>query len=148
MARFVDLKNRTWNLAIDGSHVLAAKRTFGVNLPGLLAQDNRPLIELTADYEKFVGVLWLLLEEQIDKAGIDENEFVRGLAGDALGNAINAFIEALIDFFPTAEQRSAIRELWTLSKMTGLNAMEAIAEVARQQRICIASSSSTQPSPG
>lgn len=147
MAQFQDLKGRTWTLAIDGSHVLAAKRTFGVNIPGLFAEDNRPLLELTSDFERFVGVLWLLLEQQVDREGVDLDEFVRGLAGDTLGRAIEAFVEALIDFFPTAAQRAAIRELWKLSKMTGTHSMEAVAEVVRNQRTIIDSSLSAQRSP-
>lgn len=38
MAEFTDRQGRRWRLAIDGSHVLTAKRTFGVNLPGMFAR--------------------------------------------------------------------------------------------------------------
>lgn len=147
MAEFTDRQGRRWRLAIDGSHVLTAKRTFGINLPGMFAEGSQPLAELVGDFEKFVGVLWILVEEQADKLMVDETDFVSGLAGDAFGRSINAFVEALIDFFPHAAQRAALTEIWQADQGLSTTIMSLMAKTLQDQRITISDSSSVQQSP-
>lgn len=140
MREFTDLNKRTWKLAINGAHVMEAKRTFGVYLPGMLAEKSKPLHDLIGDFEKFVGILWILIEEQADSAGVNEEQFVSGIAGDAYGEAIEAFIKALIDFFPMAAQRAALMESWMSDQYLTTTTLENVADLIRRQRSSISDS--------
>jgi O-acetyl-ADP-ribose deacetylase (regulator of RNase III) len=81
------------------------------------------------DIEKLFGTLWILCESQADQAGVDEVAFVTGLGGDALGSAIEAFIEAVIDFFPQAAQRAALRASRQVDQKLTTTLMQKIADM-------------------
>lgn len=147
MRQFTDLNGRTWKLAINGAHVLQAKRTFGVYLPGMFAEKSKPLQDLIGDFEKCCGILWILIEPQAEEAGVNELDFVSGLGGDSYGDAINALIEALIDFFPQAAHRAALMESWKSDQQMTTATFQSVADLIRQQRSSINGSSSSQPSP-
>jgi hypothetical protein len=56
--------------------------------------------ELHADPAKFVDVLYALVGDQAEKKGVGEEQFYRGLQGDALEGAYSAFWDAFADFCP------------------------------------------------
>ena len=63
------------------------------------------LNELADDTLLLLEVLFVLLRDQLDKAGISEEGFYAKLTADEIEPATDAFLEELIDFFPTAESR-------------------------------------------
>lgn len=145
MASFTDKNGRRWSIAIDGSHVINARRTFNVYLPGMFTDGNKPLQELLGDFEKFVGTLWICCEEQAIKAGVTEMEFAAGLGGDTFKAATDAFIEALIDFFPQAAQRAALKAAWKAEDRLLTEAMQTMATTI--QKSITSGSSNSESSP-
>jgi hypothetical protein len=51
-----------------------------------------------------------LCKDQADKQSISDEDFGRALAGDAITQAADAFVEELIDFFPDARARASLRK--------------------------------------
>ena len=55
-------------------------------------------------------MLYCLCKDQADKQSISDENFGRALAGDAITQAADAFVEELIDFFPDARARASLRK--------------------------------------
>ncbi|MFO7971921.1 MAG: hypothetical protein R6U40_09240, partial [Desulfobacterales bacterium] len=63
------------------------------------------LERLADDPVLLVDVLYVLCEEQAQRDGVSDEDFGRGLRGDALDAAARAFLEALADFCPSRKAR-------------------------------------------
>lgn len=108
---FKDTANREWSLSIDVFLLEQVENRTGVKIGQLLNNNAAALIDLLNEPVKFVRVLWVLVEEQAEKAGVKPEQFGRALAGEALGEAANAFMEALAFFSPRRQQREMIQAL-------------------------------------
>ncbi len=119
MHSFRDAANRTWEL--PPITVGAARRVMadaGVDLWALKDDGLRPLAALLADPPKLVNVLYALLRDQLDAARLTDEAFGSSFNGDALEAASEAFVGALLDFFP-ARVRGAMRDLLDKGKAYG-----------------------------
>lgn len=63
------------------------------------------LDEFADDTLLLLEVIFVLLRDQFEKAGISEEDFYAKLTADEIVPISDAFLEELIDFFPTAESR-------------------------------------------
>lgn len=100
--QFVDKRGRVWTIEIDVGLARSIKSQTGIDFVNFGAsKDSR---KLATDTELFVRVLWLLLEEQTEAQQVDEIAFARGLNGDVLGAAMEAVLEALVNFTPPASR--------------------------------------------
>ncbi|AMV30182.1 hypothetical protein VT84_37670 [Gemmata sp. SH-PL17] len=101
MRSFKDRAARNWDVSIDawGIKQVAARTGFQI---GTLLDDNMAGFgALVKDPVKFVDVLFVLLTDQVTRYGITEEQFFRGLAGDPLEAAYEAFRGAFADFSPS-----------------------------------------------
>jgi hypothetical protein len=73
------------------------------------------ITELVGDPVDFVDALYLIVKPQADKAGVTDEAFGELLVGDIFENATTAFVEALVDFFPS-RQRRILRTLLTKAR--------------------------------
>lgn len=96
MPEFTDTRQRVWPLAFDYTLARRIKKEAGLDFVN--AHDGKAIEGIYRSDEKLVQVLWLLCQEQAEREQIDEEEFGRGLGGDALGAAIDALQEALVLF--------------------------------------------------
>lgn len=130
MHTFKDARDRTWHVAVT---VAAAKRCrdlAGTDLLGLVADKLRPLGELLADPVRLVDVLYVLCADQAKAAGVTDEQFGEAMHGDALDHAANAFVEALVDFFPRPDVREALRRAASKAReVEGKMATAALAEI-------------------
>lgn len=110
MHTFEDDKGRTFCLQVNVASLKEIKQRVGIDLLVLLDGDNKPLTKLVSHPVKLVDALYLLSKEDCDGQGISDEDFGRGLGGEAIERATNAFLQALIDFFPRG-QRTLMREL-------------------------------------
>ncbi|GIW81496.1 MAG: hypothetical protein KatS3mg105_3303 [Gemmatales bacterium] len=120
MRSFTDRKNRTWQIDIDVTAIKRVRGLTGVYLPELINDGGKPLNDLVQDIPKLVDVLYALCQDQVERAGIDDEEFGRGFSGDALEKATEAFVEEIIDFFPNKQARESLRKLMKKSKEVSL----------------------------
>lgn len=110
MCTFQDDRGRTFGLQVNVTSLKEIKRRLQIDLLTLLDGDNKPLTQLVGNPVKLVDALYLLCKEDCDAQGISDEDFGRGLGGGAIERATDAFLQALIDFFPRS-QRTLMREL-------------------------------------
>lgn len=98
---------REWVLLVDPPAIekCRAKLNFDIG-----ARDCSQLEPLNNDPLLVCNVLWLLVEEQAEKANVTRQAFMSTLKGDDGYNAHIKLQEAIIDFFPT-HQREALRAM-------------------------------------
>lgn len=94
---------RTWSLALNIGVVRRVESLTGINLA---VADANTFSALADDVFKFVDVLCAIVRPQLESAGVSDDSFAEGLAGQALEDASNAMLAALVDFFPP--KRSAV----------------------------------------
>lgn len=116
MHTFTDKKTREWSLELDVWLVEQIhKKVKEVTIDKLLANKAAGLEELFSDRVLFVRVLWVIVEEQAQKKGVEPESFGRALGGDALEDASEAFLRALADFCPR-QQRAVLKALLARGK--------------------------------
>lgn len=107
---FTDLRERVWRLELN--YALAKRLRDVTGLDFVNYHDGKALLAIHESDEKLVQVLWLLCQERAVELGVDEEDFGRGLGGEALEVAITALEEALVSFSRPAKRQAieAIRE--------------------------------------
>lgn len=124
---FTDKTGDTWSTELDGFIYLRLKRELGVNVFDMFAQKDG-LPQLMADLEKFINALWIICEEQAVERGVDEIGFAKRLGPKVLEPASKSFIDSVIDFLQTPEQRKAARRVYDSATEAGLKILETVAE--------------------
>lgn len=110
MATFKDRNGDTWTLDVHIGTLRTVKQRLNIDLLNVMGTNL--LQELAGDPENLVDVLYVLCSQQCDERGKSDMEFGRLLVGDAIEDAMNALVGALIDFFPK-RQREMLRKIWT-----------------------------------
>lgn len=129
MYAFRDSTGREWVLRIDVSQAKRVKARTSVDLVKLIDDNMALLSALLADPIQFVDVLWVLCEREAKDRAITDEMFGAALGGDSLGAATDAFVEALVDFFPDPSRRERMRRLLAKGKEI---ATEIVAEKDRE----------------
>jgi hypothetical protein len=110
MHSFVDNSRRTWEVAINVAAVKRIRGLLGIDLYALVDDGFKSLSKLVSDPVTLADVLYCLCKDQAEKQSISDEDFGRALAGDAITQAADAFVEELIDFFPDARARASLRK--------------------------------------
>ena len=100
MHSFADRHDHTWKLDITIPDTHRVRRELDVDLLDLQTYEK-----LTIDWVLLAQVLWVLCREQAEQQNVSEEEFGRGLAGEAIDRATEALLEAVVDFFPPRRRR-------------------------------------------
>ena len=108
MAAFKDMNGKEWFVSINVSAVKVVLERTGYNLMRVLGTDA--VTKLSQDLISVVDILYILCQEQAEKAGITDEDFGKALGGFSLGHAVNAFLEALVNFSQTPEEADVLRE--------------------------------------
>jgi len=111
MHQFTDLNNQTWSLVINTLALERVDVATGIYLTELLDEQLQGLSDLLRRPSRLARILLVLVEDQLAAKQITPEQFLAGLAGDALAQATDAFIEELVDFFPDARGRAGLRTL-------------------------------------
>jgi hypothetical protein len=99
------------------------KSLTGVHLGTVLHDNAKPLADLLNDPIALVDVIFVLCKEQADRLHVSDEMFAAGLVGEVYETAADAFVEALIDFFPPSRGR-AIRMFFAKAKEAALAMMQ------------------------
>ncbi|MGE3809127.1 MAG: hypothetical protein AB7K24_31065, partial [Gemmataceae bacterium] len=129
MHQFTDAKDRTWEIEIDVAVIKRVRDLTNVYLPSLADHGGEPLRDLLNDYPRFIDLLFAMCKDQAEKnlGSVDTDmEFGRGFSGDALEDASNAFVAALLDFFPDRRAREALKKVVAKSKQLSLKIVECV----------------------
>lgn len=109
---FTDTNGARWTVEINVSTVRRCRSVVGVDLMQAATSGGEALSALVTDPVGLVDVLYLCCEREAKDRGVSDEDFGRGLAGDAIERATAAFVQALIDFFPNARDRKMLTESW------------------------------------
>jgi hypothetical protein len=123
--QFKDSHGRAWLVQVTVGTVSDVRAALGVDLVDVGGEifqrlQNDPIL--------LCDVLYLVCKEQADAQAISDVDFGRAMGGDAIDEATDALLEALINFFPRS-RRDAIRAAW--ARVRTLDAMAA-ARITKQ----------------
>lgn len=102
MKHFKDNAGRSWAVAVNVNSIKRVKSIAQVNL--LEAVEGELIAKLADDPILLCGVLWALVEPEATAAGVSDEQFGEGLAGDAIDLATAALLEEIVDFFPSGKR--------------------------------------------
>lgn len=128
MAQFRDAEGRTWDVRITTTTLRRVKSLLGVDL-GKMATDGSLYTVLADDTILLCDLLYAICRPEADARKIGDEDFGRGLAGDAIDDAATALMEGLVDFFPKGRRdlhRKALAKFRTLEQKAIRNAEERI----------------------
>jgi len=116
MHAFDDNKDRRWELDINCSTLADVRQRAGVDLAQLTV--DQKVAATLQDPVQLCACLWVLVRDQAAGLNVDQVEFGRGLAGDALSRATEALLAEIIDFFPS-ETRPTVLKMIALGRQLG-----------------------------
>lgn len=103
MSNWKDAQGREWCCSIDVLKLKKVKESLGINLMDCVA--GNLLEELSTDIVKLVDVLYVLHQDQCESRKLTDEDFAKGLFGDALEDATKAFVDAIVDFCPARQRK-------------------------------------------
>lgn len=106
--QFIDSKGRKWDATVDVPTVKTIRNTLKVDLMDLLNGKPDALVQLIDDPILLVDALYLICREQCQEKGINDEEFGRGLVGEGIDNAVDAFLVGVTYFFPKGRRAVAL----------------------------------------
>ncbi len=115
MPSFKDCESRSWDLRIDVDVIRRVRTVFSIDLARALA-DPETIDRLTSDIVLTIDVIYEICRPVAEKIGVTAELFGRSLAGDALGHAVTAFEEALVEFLPESNRRATARRILEAGK--------------------------------
>ena len=128
MARLTDAKGQVWEVVLDVATVKRVKELTGCNVGIILNDRMQALADLVGDPVLLIDVVYAICKPQCEQRGISDEEFGQSFSGQTLQDAYDAFMQALIDFFPNRQSRI----LQNLVKTTN-QAAEVLATKAEKQ---------------
>ncbi len=114
MKTFTDNVGRTWTVTINVGTIKRVKATLGVDL--LEAITDNLTEKLKNDICLFVDVLYVICQKEAEAKNISDESFGEGLVGDVIESATNAFLDELIEFFPTEKKMILKQALMKVNK--------------------------------
>ncbi|MFI4876627.1 MAG: hypothetical protein ACIALR_14855 [Blastopirellula sp. JB062] len=97
----LDEKGRQFLVRVNGATVRELRQRLGVDLMQLLeGNDNAPLLELIGNPVNLIDALYIFCREDADAQNLTDEDFGRGLAGEAIDRAGDALLAGIVDFFP------------------------------------------------
>lgn len=106
-ATFTDRKSQEWVIALDVGLCRDVKKVHGVDLANWI--DGKAAARLYQDDALLVAVTWMLVAEQAEQRGVDEEAFARSLNGDVLAKALEAIEQAIMGF-TRPDRRELVRQ--------------------------------------
>ncbi len=149
MESFKDKTGFEWKLPeIDVGLVRRVKRETGVDFFGddsrgsTARDDAENWFVLLFDPERLVAVLWVLLEDEVEKQKLDTDGFAGRLNKAALTDARKAVVEALMSFTHTPAVAAAVQ-----AELPGITAKLETAWIARLRNTVSGSAASSASTP-
>jgi peptide subunit release factor RF-3 len=97
------VSGREYIVEVNVTQLRRVKSKLGVDLLELLRGDL--LAKLWDDPVLLCDVVYVLCQDQAEKAGISDEQFGCGMKGDAIDRARSALLDELISFCPSPAQR-------------------------------------------
>lgn len=112
MKTFKDTEGREWALVLNVGTAKQVKTLTGVDLLDVGRGDL--FATILSDPYLLANVLYALCRDECVKRGISDEDFGRGLAGDAIDEAAQALMAEIVAFFPLRKRQVLMEALATL----------------------------------
>lgn len=154
MHAWKDTEGRTWSVTVSIDTIKRVKALLKIDL--LEAATGDLLARLADDPVLLADVVYAVCQPEAETRGIDDTAFGQALGGDAIDDAADALLGALVDFFPKRRRAllaKARQKLDGLQEMTIGLAMKQLDDPALEARAraefheAIASGDSSTSSP-
>ena len=116
MRTFKDSKGRPWTLDITVYAVRRVRAETEVDLYSLVDDKAAGLAKLVNDPVKLIDVLYCLVAGEAAVKNVSADDFGAAFSGDSLEAAADAFVGAIIDFFPNRQARESLQKLMAKSR--------------------------------
>lgn len=110
MAKFKDSKGTEWEFNLDVGLIEDIQEKTSVNLDDIMKNPEELAKTIFLEPRKMVEVLYVCCEKQIEERKLTPRDFGRLFNRDTIDNASNAFIEALMLFYPRSSAGRVIGE--------------------------------------
>ena len=127
MKTFTDNANRSWNISVTVDAVKRVRSLLDVDLTEAAA--GKLIQELSDNPVLLCDVIYCIIKPQADEKDISDEDFGRAMAGDAIDQATTAFLEDLVNFFPSRKKEMLAKVLVKLKNL------EAIADEVVHRRL-------------
>ena len=118
MKTFTDNANRSWNISVT---VDAIKRVRSLLDVDLMQAASGKLIQQLADNPVLLcDVIYCVIKPQADEREITDEQFGAAMAGDAIDQATSAFLEDLVNFFPSRKREMLQKVLVKLKNLEAI----------------------------
>jgi len=120
MKSFKDANDRQWEISITFDALKRVKAFLGVELDKPSLGDPPLLASLTTDVILLCDVIYCICAPQAKAENVSDEDFGRGLDGNAIFGAMNAFMEEWVDFFQKRrrpdEAKAVNKQMMVLTK--------------------------------
>lgn len=110
MAKFTDADGNSWNLRLTVGAIEDVKEHTKIDLDDVLKQTDKFADLILSNPRKLAEIFYVLCVDQIQERGYDPKRFARIFDRATLDAAIDAFLEAIADFYPRASVGAVVRE--------------------------------------
>ena len=120
MKTFTDNAGRSWDINVT---VDAVKRVRSLLDVDLMEAAAGKLIQQLADNPVLLcDVIYCIVKPQADEKEITDEDFGKAMAGDAIDQATTAFLEDLVNFFPSRKREMLQKVLVKLKNLEAIAA--------------------------
>ncbi len=121
---------REWVVEINPWQMRRVREAnIGVELKSFADNAWKLLFETVADTEKFVDLLYVLCQPQIEAASVSMEDFLKGLAGDPYEDAVHALLKAFADFYPRQNRALLLALVNKATEVQNLSAANTMAKI-------------------
>jgi hypothetical protein len=100
---FGDNSGRKWTVEINVGAIKRVRTLCGVDLLEMVSGGDLAQ-KMSTDPVLLCDVLFALVKTAADAAAVTDEDFGRAMAGDAIADATQAFLDELVDFFPRSRR--------------------------------------------
>ncbi len=134
MKSFTDNTGRAWIITVTVGTIKRVRALCGIDLANIITMEpgRNPKVDLlerlASDPVLLVDVLYSVCKEEADSKGVSDEEFGRGMAGDAIELASAALLDEIIDFFPETK-RKVFRKILDATRRFETKSKKALADL-------------------
>lgn len=103
-----DANSRDWTIRITVAEYMMLRSKHNIDLGKIFDKNDNWIGQIIAQDDMTLLPLILrdLLDSQVEKAGIDDQEFFGGMIGDTLASAADCLIQAVVNFTPVHKRKA------------------------------------------
>ena len=120
MKTFTDNAGRSWTISVTVDAIKRVRSLLDVDLTE--AASGKLIHQLADSPILLCDVIYCIVKLQADEKGISDEDFGRAMAGDAIDQATTAFLEDLVNFFPSRKREMLQKVLVKLNNLQAIAA--------------------------